>query len=823
LGFTKTDTPAQPPAGTPKKTEKEQLPPGVVARLGVPRLPLRSPMAFAPDGRTFVGVSGDSVIRFDAATGKVVGQTKFSESFSRPQLSSDGQMLADFKIELSIPGPRMTARVWDTATGKMLFERTLQDKFLISGNFSSKGKWLAGIVYLPSEKPPTRLASWDLTDRKERLFEPSPTNGTELVFSPDGRRLLTWNGLRGIECWDVGQNRIEWTSRSRSDKVLFAPDGRLILRLDAIANRWFGMDALTGKSIEGLQFPTELAYSDPAVAPDNRTFILPTKRGVVFWDMKEGRERCLLQGTSRDVVWGASFLGPFSPDGKSILTNFGSLQRYDIATGRPLWPDTTDLGQTAPPAALVYSPDGKWLASGANEDYTVRIWDMRNRRIAHTLRGHASYVRALSFTPDSTNLVTGGGDSTVRIWDVPTGRELRVIRLHDGRNQKEHQQVVGLEVSGDGKSVATFGLQRLGMPNNNGDVYSLYDLSNGKSLERLQNAFGSESDIVHGLLAAGPALLHENGSIVGKNGVPNRPSPKKQEQESLHNSCIAARPFIAAAGVWRRDNPTGFYEILVWEVSTGRPIARLPVKELQQMAFAPSGSSLVTTNQFEIQNWDIRTGKIVRSQPFGQTAARRGTTSLAVSPDGKTAATGHDDGTILLWDIAPPELKPTPLTASERDKFWTDLAGSDAAKAFAAACRFADDPNQSLPFLKERLRAIHRPTVAEVKNLLAELQSPVFKTREAAEKKLRSFADLDESPLREALKADPPAQARKRIEAILASLSPAVAPQGETLRGVRAVWVLERIGTAEARKLLESLAAGDSRLAREAKAALERK
>src|SRR5205085_9869172 len=56
----------QPPAGAPAKPAAERLPPGVVARLGVPRLPLGTALAFAPDGRTFVGVSGDTVIRFDA-------------------------------------------------------------------------------------------------------------------------------------------------------------------------------------------------------------------------------------------------------------------------------------------------------------------------------------------------------------------------------------------------------------------------------------------------------------------------------------------------------------------------------------------------------------------------------------------------------------------------------------------------------------------------------------------------------------------------------------------------------------------------------------
>ncbi len=811
LTLTKADLPAQPATGTPKKTE-QRLPPGVVARLGVPRLPLRSPMTFAPDGQSFFGVTHYSVSRFDTATGKLVGENPFPK-FLEGVISSHGRTV------VSIDGNRV--EVWDLNSTRQLLALDFSRR-VTSLALSPDGKQLVTVGSPPGNPATMQLAVWNLTSGTKSILQSDKANWSDVLFSPDSKRLLTWIHGREVTCWNVRNARTEWISKSRSDEMVFAPDGKWTLSFES-STGWAAMDAATGRPIGGLKLPADRPYSTPAIAPDNRTLILPTKRGVVFWEMKEGRERGLLPGTSRDVTWGASFLGPFAPDGKSILINFGALKRYDIATGKPLWPDTTELGQTAPPAALLYSPDGRWLASGSNEDYTVRIWDMKNRRIAHTLRGHGSYVRALSFTPDSTKLITGGGDSTVRIWDVPTGNEIRIIHLHDGRNEKEHQQVVALAVSGDGNRVTTFGLQRLGMPNNKGDVYSVYDLSNGKLLERRQNAFGNESDIVHGLLAAGPALLHENGSIVGKNGVAGRPSPKKQEYESLHNSCIAARQFIAAAGVWRRDNPTGFSEVLVWEVATGQPIARLPVKELQQLAFDSSGSNLVTINRSEIQNWDIRTGKVVRSLAVVQTEAWLGATSLAISPDGKTAATGHIDATILLWDISPPESTPAPLTANERDKLWTDLADADAAKSFAALCRFANDPKGSLPFLKTKLETMRRPAAAEIKSLLSALQSPKFKARETSEKKLKLFADFDETPLHEALTGNLLPEARKRIETILANRSPAVAPQGDALRGVRTIWVLERIGTPAARKLLAEIAGGDGRMAREAKSALERR
>src|SRR5262249_61413199 len=116
------------------------------------------------------------------------------------------------------------------------------------------------------------------------------------------------------------------------------------------------------------------------------------------------------------------------------------------------------------------------------------------------------------------------------------------------------------------------------------------------------------------------------------------------------------------------------------------------------------------------------------------------------------------------------------------------------------------------------------PPADEARSLWNDLASRQFKTRDAAERAWRAHGDRVGSLLRDALKANPPAEAKKRIEAILAGLEAAAPPQGDVLRGVRAVWVLERINSPDAQRLLTDLATGveSARLTREAKAALER-
>src|SRR5262249_32283578 len=142
---------------------------------------------------------------------------------------------------------------------------------------------------------------------------------------------------------------------------------------------------------------------------------------------------------------------------------------------------------------------------------------------------------------------------------------------------------------------------------------------------------------------------------------------------------------------------------------------------------------------FESSNvWDLHSGKLVGRYPATGAVAR--VNAIAFSPDGRRLITGHYDCTALVWDIPSPQLGPR-LTAVECATAWADLASADAAKCFAAVGRFSDDPKQSLPFLKERLRPVPPPPADEVRSLLNDLASPQFKTRDAAEKALRAHGD----------------------------------------------------------------------------------
>lgn len=81
---------------------------------------------------------------------------------------------------------------------------------------------------------------------------------------------------------------------------------------------------------------------------------------------------------------------------------------------------------------VAFSPDGKRLASGGG-DATVRFWDINTGTPLHTCRGHKNHVLCTAWSPDGTRFISGDRNGEIRIWNPLTGEQV-------GSTLKGHRQ-----------------------------------------------------------------------------------------------------------------------------------------------------------------------------------------------------------------------------------------------------------------------------------------------------------------------------------------------------------------------------------------------
>jgi hypothetical protein len=258
----------------------------------------------------------------------------------------------------------------------------------------------------------------------------------------------------------------------------------------------------------------------------------------------------------------------------------------------------------------------------------------------------------------------------------------------------------------------------------------------------------------------------------------------------------------------------------VWEVRTRRE-RRTPAGHdawVCAVAFSPDGKLLATaTVQGDIHVWAARSGRLLRDFE-----GHRGPVTALAFPDGKSLVSAGRDTSVLVWDVAglaEGRVQLIELTAEQRERLWGQLRGEPAAASLAIQ-KLARDPARVVPLLAGRLAAVDGKKIAK---LLEDLDANEFKTRAAAFKDLAALGGYAEGSLRQALEKKPNLEKHRRLEELLARLRDERAAN-EHLRALRGVEVLEMIGTAEARKVVERLATGapEAELTRVAKAALGR-
>ncbi|HEY7425513.1 MAG TPA: sigma-70 family RNA polymerase sigma factor [Gemmataceae bacterium] len=815
----------------------DPLPEGAEMRLGtIQRRAVGAQIAATPDGRSIVSVRGGKYVAiWDAATGRMRQRHELPvaaiDPMSFSELSPDGRWLATNRSAQQ----KSNVTIWDVRTGKKIRELLFTDARDIGlCAFSADGRRLAATGFVDKN---CFVRIWNLSDGKCIFDKPVRAGSSErLTFTPDGKHLLasfdSWEGA--LHCWEVESGRQLWQSKEFEPcPIVVTPDSKVLAWRQHESP---ALDLATGR-LSKVRLPSNAwKCSQLTFSPDGCTLLLSRLGDLIVWDYQKGQQRRVLKGAGEQAV--------FLPDGKSVITNNGSLQRWELASGQTVWPDTFARGHVGEVVTLAFSADGRRLVSGSR-DGSVRWWDVTTGRPLHIWDGHKrptglpdgpqapSGVTALDLTPDGGQLLSAGWGGTLQFHDLRTGERLHSLSLPsddllEGPPYAYHLRMSRLGTRAVGLVGAEFFRNIVGHEHDKRTHrLATWDLKTGRL--RTCRSVPVNASV---LSPDGRAVLLANGVLL--DAETGKEIARMQEMTERYPHVFSPDGALIVGGseliTREKDGLTARYDgVRVWEAATGKPVAHIKRKFWPAQAdFHPDGRFVVLNDHDGVQIWDLFRGTAVAGRKMpeqvcaGASSFPRYASCLAVTRNGRRMATGMPDGTILLWDVKLPPPVREALTAKERESLWADLANDDAAKAWHAVWRMAEVPQDALTFLRGRVKPYPTAPADVTRKLLADLEDSSFERRETAGKQLKELGLQAEPALRAALNAKPSLEQRRRIESLLAAL--AETPQSlsaEDLRQLRAVIVLERIDSPEARRLLEDVATGpeSATLTRQARAA----
>jgi WD40 repeat protein len=275
------------------------------------------------------------------------------------------------------------------------------------------------------------------------------------------------------------------------------------------------------------------------------------------------------------------------------------------------------------------------LASGSI-DSTIKIWNVLTGEEVRTLEGHSDSVDAVAFSPDGRTLASGSADKSVKLWDVGAWSERTTLK-------GSADIVSSLAFSPDSKVIAAGsydGMVRLWSADNGGEPRKLKGEDGGINAV----AFAPNGQMVAAGTYGHTIILWEPGS-----------GQKVHELDGYAGGfgSVAFSPdskLLAGSYVdFSKENSS--VQIKLWNATTGAGVGTLKghAESIQAIAFSPDGKTIASGSSDQtVKLWNVS----LRTETLTLKGDARAINSVAFSADGKNMASGGWNNLISVWNLA---------------------------------------------------------------------------------------------------------------------------------------------------------------------------